>query len=99
MNKDTAHTPGPWRVAPAADYLSSDINVDAGKRGYICLAGVRGDTQAEANARLIAAAPDLLRALDNLLEQHMAGVDLSVRDRHEWLRAAAAVARATGVAP
>ena len=99
MRIETAYTPGPWRVAPAADYQSSHINVDAGTRGYICLAGVQGDTQAAANARLIAAAPDLLRALDNLLEQHIAGVDLSVRDRQVWLRAAAAVARATGVAP
>ena len=91
------YTPGPWRVAPASDYAPShELNVDAGTRAYICLAGVRGDANAEANARLIAAAPDLLHALDALLKQHMAGVDLSVRDRNEWLRAAAAIVKATG---
>ena len=95
------YTTGPWRVAPAADYHpgGGPLNVDADGRGYICLAGWRGDAEAEANARLIAAAPDLLRALDALLKQHMAGVDLSARDRHEWLRAAGAIAKATGATP
>ena len=52
--------------------------------------------EAAANARLIASAPELLEALQALLAQHMAGVDLSVRDRHEWCRAAAAIAKAEG---
>lgn len=44
---------------------------------------------------LIAAAPQLLEACKCILEQHDAGVDLSVRDRHEWCRVAAAIAAAT----
>jgi hypothetical protein len=60
------HTPGPWRVAPAADYVGAELNVDAKQRGFICAAGTRGDAEAEANAKLIASAPSLLTALEGL---------------------------------
>lgn len=56
------HTPGPWRVASASDYPSG-INVDARERGYVALVGHPGDSEAQANARLIASAPDLLEQL------------------------------------
>jgi hypothetical protein len=59
--KAVEHTTGPWRVAPASDYPSG-LNVDANTRGYVCLAGEWDDARAVANARLIAAAPDLLEA-------------------------------------
>ena len=67
MEDGNAWTPGPWRVAPVSDYVGAELNVDARERGFICLAGVRGDREAEANARLIAAAPDLLAALKEVL--------------------------------
>lgn len=56
------HTPGPWHVI--ADEQS--INVASGPQGvleYVSTAGARGRTlaEAQANARLIAAAPDLLK--------------------------------------
>ncbi len=61
-----SHTPGPWRVAPTADYRDTDINIDAGPRGqraYICCVGRRGDDEAMANAHLIAASPAMLTAM------------------------------------
>ena len=61
------HTPGPWRVAPASAYAGADINVDAGTNGFVALCGTRGDAVAEANAKLIAAAPELFEALYRLL--------------------------------
>jgi hypothetical protein len=62
------HTPGPWRLAPGSEYRDSAVlNVDAGTRAFICAAGIRGDAEAEANARLISAAPDLLESLTNLI--------------------------------
>ena len=69
MEDGNAWTPGPWRVAPVSDYVGAELNVDARERGFICLAGVRGDREAEANARLIASAPDLLAALEELDER------------------------------
>lgn len=43
------------------------LNIDAESRGYICLAGKPGDVEAEANAHLIAAAPEMKEALVNLV--------------------------------
>ena len=58
------HTPGPWRVAPASLYPSG-INIDSvSVNKYVCLvAGNRDDKQGMEDARLIAAAPELLEAL------------------------------------
>lgn len=55
------HTPGPWFVASrsAGAHVNADKSEVAWLRSYM---GVQ-DEQIEANARLIAAAPDLLAAL------------------------------------
>lgn len=65
----TAHTPGPWTVKPVGLYWS--VNPDRkGDRMQICKVAprfVNSGCQGHANACLIAAAPDLLAALENLL--------------------------------
>lgn len=53
------YTPGPWE-------FSGSMVVDA-KGGYVCQPTYRKDRAALANARLIAAAPDLLVALKEYL--------------------------------
>lgn len=58
----TKHTPGPWECRPSMEYpwdyeISAPASEDRGE----------DPGEAEANARLIAAAPDLLAALVNLL--------------------------------
>lgn len=62
-----AHTPGPWRVGPVDDTRVEDADGNE-------VAQIDGDYNQpdtwplmEANARLIAAAPDLLKALESLL--------------------------------
>jgi hypothetical protein len=51
-----AHTPGPWAISP----YSSIVGIAVYGAGIV-IAGVRGGKErAEADARLIAAAPDLL---------------------------------------
>ena len=61
------HTPGPWKVE--ADGLSvstvSDFGHDQWARLAVCASDPHG--HGEANARLIAAAPDLLKALERVL--------------------------------
>lgn len=53
MNKYTQHTPGPWSLEAVKDYLRhEDTGIDT------------EHPEAIANARLIAAAPDLLAELD-----------------------------------
>lgn len=74
------HTPGPWRTdirkerdgdfTPYFDVMSSDQNMK-----HVCSCcnygwlGDEGLDTAEANAKLIAAAPELLEALKDLLKQ------------------------------
>lgn len=90
MNK---HTPGPW------NRIKGDRNVYSAA-GTVCktpaiLGGGSAATNWEANARLIAAAPDLLEALEALLDYAESGwdhfPDVSVNAR-------AAIARARGEA-
>lgn len=59
------HTPGPWKVN--ADEYGNVLGVRATNDATICqinwMIRKRGGLQAEANARLIAAAPEMLEAL------------------------------------
>jgi hypothetical protein len=69
----TAHTPGPWVATPAN---SGEWNIDSVAPDDWCIARVMGGAgledpngRSDANARLIAAAPDLLAALKMLDER------------------------------
>ena len=81
------HTPGPWRVVE--DRVPSSLEVYAGKTA-IAECWRRADVETEiANARLIAAAPDLLEALEFVIR--------GVPDTWEGVqKARAAIAKATG---
>ena len=67
------HTPGPWKYGAELSSRTGEwlISFDAGNRGRgIGIAETRpGSGQEEANARLIAAAPELLEALEELLAE------------------------------
>ena len=85
------HTPGPWHIYP--DYAESYI--ESGTGYEVCQVMTNhpknADTQA-ANARLIAAAPELLDALQAALDDY-AGIDINLN----WQETArAAIAKATG---
>lgn len=90
---DAGPTPGPWE-------LRYDYSVNIPYRGEHCCAVAYGGT--EANARLIAAAPDLFEALVLLLQDYVSlseeyGLDLIGSDRDpEVARARAAIAKARG---
>lgn len=60
--KTTQHTPGPWKAEISTVRTVSEDQKEGGFRIADCY-GI-GSTQANANARLIAAAPDLLEALE-----------------------------------
>lgn len=65
-------TPGPWRVAPSRDF-SGDIGI-ACPDGIVaeCFSAIRvaseRSDEVKANARLIAAAPDLVEALEGYMD-------------------------------
>lgn len=87
------HTPGPWLYKSNGSYF--DVGIDNHEDSVIpvyptvCI-GVPHDQ--EANARLIAAAPDLLEALE-------AVVRVADRDTVEFRMARAAIAKAKGEQP
>jgi len=64
QTKETKHTPGPWTFdcSPSSTIVWSD---ECGRSREICKVTPRGEvtgSEGEANARLIAAAPELLEA-------------------------------------
>ena len=72
MNTKATHTPGPWEAE--GDYVFAPIV------GYDARIARVTDIDSEANARLIAAAPDLLEALREAVGwmQHVPGIADSV---------------------
>ena len=60
------HTPGPWQLADAGPLIDG-LRIFAGDSHYIGFVGNSDDSpeQTLANATLVAAAPDLLQALDH----------------------------------
>lgn len=101
------HTPGPWTRNRAIN------TVDMGRYSVICPFGADSKkhvSEIEANMRIIAAAPDLLQALENLTDAVQSGTSyaddtaagkalsiLSGRSGTTWLSdARAAIAKAKG---
>jgi hypothetical protein len=86
------HTPGPWEVSN----LQSHVITNQCQRGAIAACHVSdavGDMKtADANARLIAAAPELLKSLQELVRLCHKGAESSFIDLSE---AEAAIAQAT----
>ena len=71
------YTPGPWKAAPFSSVVGCPITAQPDpKQNTIVVAGTRGAFgedyrgEIEANARLIASAPELLAALEGMLAVH-----------------------------
>ena len=91
---NTSHTPGPWHVAG-----KEQVQIRSEKHQIAKAWSFAGKT-GQANARLIAAAPDLLAALQGLDEAYCrAGTPLTreerTEDRKRIIAARAAIAKAT----
>jgi hypothetical protein len=68
----TKHTPGPWHVVEKAEHKGKGILhiVEEGGNSYWEIATLMThDAELEANARLIAAAPELLEALEEIVTE------------------------------
>lgn len=101
--KDVVHTPGPWFIGAQNDGLfiidkpprpSTDDPVHDAQVAVIAHVyyGNPADLHADANARLIATAPEMLQALRNLV----AYSECSINDADIWNAARAAIAKAEG---
>lgn len=113
----TKHTPGPWlfRTAPTSAGLCHIVSAADWKGAFIYGDGIRKGVddalpkaqELAANARLIAAAPDLLEALQEMVAGDAEAIEdakrLGVPFPDEMLaayhKARAAIARATGDQP
>jgi len=86
MSEELKHTPGPWSIRQESVWsVGTDHEMTA--LVYGCT-----DTEEEANARLIAAAPDLLEALKILAKQ----AESHGAEGVYWDKARAAIAKAEG---
>lgn len=98
-----AHTPGPWQITEMDGEVNRAVVGPDGELIADCFAPTAEDFNLpqdyEANARLIAAAPELLEALSHLLEMvsecQLNGI---LPDAKEWPaeKARAAIAKAKG---
>ena len=68
MTEKAAHTPGPWRInrSGETEQYPALVVSDGKPTGYVCSIPPKHES-AEANARLIAAAPKMLDTLKKLL--------------------------------
>ena len=92
------HTPGPWVVCPIQkEDLLHSRKVGTGPEGWLGVAQAHGDTQeeADANARLIAAAPDLLEACRIALVYLESDAD-DQQEREDWAQIRVAIHKAEG---
>jgi len=104
---EAKHTPGPWEACDVGDYGDYDGRCRVILGDDLRIAVVLGDhDESKANARLIAAAPDLLEALGWYRDQMCEGfcVDLKTQDYYAesmdfhcaGCKARAAIAKAKG---
>src|ERR1700679_4387691 len=91
----SSHTPGPWNTSAAENGTVFAMEQPAGER---LIAYLPSNHREAANAQLIAAAPDLLAALRDLMPQ-MAECDWIYSDRQEplcpFMAARVAIVQAT----
>lgn len=98
------HTPGPWLISygndvgPDDDYFVEWLNAGPARIDLY----EAGRETAEADARLIALAPEMLEALEEvagIAEWARDMLPMSAEDEGSWLRARAIIARATTPSP
>jgi hypothetical protein len=97
------HTPAPWNIFDSRNAYYPGIEGADGKSVIVFGTkdewhGVRGDNkeQAEANARLIASAPELLEALKALIKDRDDGYPVGADAGEMWNNARQAIAKAEG---
>ena len=98
------HTPGPWLIAESVVSRHAITNMrrirsknEGLEHGAVCdVYGIQDGSEASANARLIAAAPDLLEALQGMIEV-VSNTEYGEIDRKLAVKdARASIAKATG---
>ena len=102
----STHTPGPWLVQAGDEWADGIVTLEGhnenGTPMYWTVASYnRRRDEADANARLIAAAPELLEALQALIAEYEPNLKAFATDaprKAKWEAACAAIAKAAGEA-
>jgi hypothetical protein len=106
MSQQPKHTPGPWKANTFEPEESKEHFVTAGKADFtpVCRTG-RWDTASAADARLIAAAPEMLEALERVAHipcERYDNIHCTMIPKDEllkacpWCQVRAAIAKAKG---
>ena len=90
------HTPGPWTFTDDPEYNCFYVDAQNGAIGVADVVRLPVKDQGLANARLIAAAPDLLDALQDLLWAVTGFGDFEAQYPEEYAKARIAIAKARG---
>ena len=85
----TQHTPGPWEVHSRQPTF---IRANGGRKHIASTASLGDDEESRANSWLIAAAPELLAALTQFLDQE----GNPPENTGEWREVLRVIAKATG---
>ncbi len=93
----TKHTPGPWQSDAAGESHEWVVLSSENQSICACMNGVGGKDRVQANARLIAAAPELLEALEDVLKITMFHSNPESELERRKSKARAAIAKAKGV--
>lgn len=94
-----AHTPAPWAFVQGGSGDFPTWNVRIGNRGLITLPATASMETMDADARLIAAAPELLEALQALVKEYEPNLKVFAENaprRFIWQKAVAIIAKAEG---
>ena len=97
---ENKHTPGPWVVGPSIEddgFVEIPIGVPT-KAGYFTVAVAMGGMNPEfqiGNARLMAAAPELLEALVSMVNARCDGMNIQPIN-YAYAKAYAAISKAVG---
>ena len=94
----TKHTPGPWTHIPGGFTIKAPSDHHSFQLIASLSTGMKTRSEVEANARLIAAAPDLLEALQTIAG-YLDDTAACNSDKAMASTARAAIAKATGGAP
>jgi hypothetical protein len=88
--KHATHTPGPWQIEDCTPGESTGLRFEVGTKDSVIARTTDGWKEARANARLIAAAPELLEQC-KLFEKVLKAIgDMGYKDEidldsHSWL--------------
>jgi len=102
---EATHTPGPWEIEGPASYRAGEVAIgtvanDNDSWSELATVVVRVDglpsPEGEANARLIAAAPDLLAACRLALVQFSSLAESGIPVMHQIKELSTAIRKATG---